>query len=379
MLRHHSRPLASLTSPLRGADLVRGSTPFSVLTFLIACLAFLSPADAAIQYGLERLTPDDPRFHYDGRVDDRDRKAPVIIWQGTEIRIDFEGNQLAFLFTDTHGQVFFDLAIDGQTAVIEARDGRVPCPFPLTDSPHSLTLFKRSEASAGTTVFKGLQVNNSENATKPDAPTHEMKLLFFGDSITAGACNEDPGDDQWDDRSTHNNALSYGALTAKALDAQYRNIAVSGMGISVGYTEPTFPEIWNRLYPRPDAPLANTDYYQPDYLFINLGENDDSFSKNHGNGFPADYADRYIAMVRDMRLAYPEACIVILRGGMYGGAQSERLRPHWQKVVNTLEASDPDLTHFVFTHWSGPHPRVADHQKLAEELAAFLQTDQSHR
>lgn len=342
--------------------------------FVAVCLAAAN-LSAAIEYGIERLQPDDPRIHYDGRIDHSDPAQPVIIWQGSQIRFDFDGDKLAFLFSDVEGQVFFDLTIDDQTVAFQAQEGRVPCPIPLTDAPHNLTLFKRSEASAGTARFLGVQVSDSSDVYAPESPDFSTSFIFYGDSITAGACNEDPGEDQWEDRSTHNNAFSYGALTAKALNARYRNIAISGMGISVGYTEDRFPETWNRLYPDAESPLADVADYQPDYVFINLGENDDSFSKGQNQPFPPDYADRYVSMVREMRAAYPNARIVILRGGMYGGSQSERLREPWEEVVTTLEAEDSNLTHFVFDHWSGPHPRVADHEAMAAELIDWIQAD----
>jgi hypothetical protein len=56
-------------------------------------------------------------------------------------------------------------------------------------------------------------------------------MEFIGDSITVGACNEDGDADQWENRRTHNAAMSYAALTAEAFSADHRNIAVSGMGV----------------------------------------------------------------------------------------------------------------------------------------------------
>jgi hypothetical protein len=41
-------------------------------------------------------------------------------------------------------------------------------------------------------------------------------------------------------------------------------------------------------------------------------------------------------------------------------------------VVSRLEADDPKVTHFAFTHFSASHPRVADDQAMADELVAWL-------
>src|SRR6185312_11715 len=116
-----------------------------------------------------------------------------------------------------------------------------------------------------------------------------LRLEFFGDSIMVGACNEDGPADQWEDRSTHNNALSYTTLTAAAFKADYRCIAVSGMGIATGYVDVKAGEVWNRLYPVADSQLADLKSWQPDVAFINFGENDDSFSRSQHESFPAGY------------------------------------------------------------------------------------------
>jgi lysophospholipase L1-like esterase len=200
-------------------------------------------------------------------------------------------------------------------------------------------------------------------------------MQFFGDSITVGACNEDGAEDQWENRATHNNALSYAALTAKAMNASYRNIAVSGMGIVLGYVPVRAGEIWNRLYPGSGSFIAEDKGWTPDVVFVNYGENDDSFSKNQNVAFPAGFADGYVALVKAMRGFYPKAEIVLLRGGMFGGAKSEPLRQAWTEAVQRLETEDAHVHHFVFQHWSETHPRVSDHRAMADELVVWLKTE----
>ena len=92
----------------------------------------------------------------------------------------------------------------------------------------------------------------------------------------------------------------------------------------------------------------------------------------HGQPFPANYTSGYVALVRAIRSVWPEARIVLLRGGMFGGAQSEPLRTAWEAAVAALEADDKGISHFVFQHWTRNHPRVADDQSMAKELIAWL-------
>ena len=319
----------------------------------------------------------DPSFRYEGRIDRSDPAAPVIVWQGSRILIDFTGDQLVLHIGGLSGQNFFDIHIDdAQTilAVPVGADQRIACPLPLTGGRHRLMLFKRSEASAGTARFKGIEIARDGSVAGPVEPGHRMAMEFIGDSITVGACNEDGSADQWENRRTHNNALSYAAMTAAAFDADYRNTAVSGMGVVIGWEPFRAAELWNRLYPDPAAPRADLTAWTPDVVFVNLGENDDSFARAKGMAFPATFSAEYVALVRAIRGAYPAASIVLLRGGMYGGAQSAALRQAWEAAVVELEHADPHLRHFAFQHWSSNHPRVGDHRAMADELIAWLKS-----
>jgi len=300
-----------------------------------------------------------------------------VVWQGSRIRLDFTGDQLAFRFEGLSGQNFFEVHVDDAQAVLAVpagADQRIACPLPLTSGRHRLMLFKRSEASAGTARFRGIEIARAADAFAPAAPGDRLAMEFIGDSITAGACNEDGPADQWEDRRTHNNALSYGAMTAAAFAADYRNIAVSGMGIVVGWVPFRAAEVWDRVYPDPKSSKADLSTWTPDVVFVNLGENDDSFTHAKGLPFPATFSAEYVALVRAIRRAHPAATIVLLRGGMYGGAQSAALRQAWEAAVAELEQGDPQMAHFVFQHWSSNHPRVNDDRALADELAAWLKS-----
>ena len=197
-------------------------------------------------------------------------------------------------------------------------------------------------------------------------------MEFIGDSITVGACNEDGAADQWDNRRTHNCALSYATLTADAFAADYRNIAVSGMGVATGWVHPIAGEVWDRLYPNPTSPRADLSQWTPQIVFINFGENDASYPSAHGQAFPANYTTNYILLVQAIRKNYSVTEIILLRGGMFNGANSEPLRRAWESAVTQIESADKNVSHFVFKHWTGNHPRVADDRAMADELIAWL-------
>jgi lysophospholipase L1-like esterase len=322
-----------------------------------------------------RVPAADARFRYEGRIDFSNTNAPVLIWQASRISIDFEGSALRLLFDDAKGQNYFNAQVDGSNTIVAANEGMPVSPETLAGpgpGRHHLELFKRSEAAAGTVRFRGIEIVPPAKVWAPTPPHYKLAMEFIGDSITVGACNEDGAADQWDDRRTHNCALSYATLTAEAFDADYRNIAVSGMGIAIGWVPMKAGEIWNRLYPDTNSPPADLHAWMPNVVLVNFGENDDSYPRAHGQPFPANFTDGYVALIHAIRAAYPDARIVLLRGGMFGGARSEPLRAAWEAAVKNLEAHDAHVSHFVFTHWTSTHPRVVDDRMMADELIAWL-------
>ncbi|HET7535142.1 MAG TPA: hypothetical protein VFJ90_01710, partial [Candidatus Didemnitutus sp.] len=159
------------------------------------------------------LAASDPRFHYEGRFDRTDPAQPVMIWAGSRVSLDFEGNTLAVVFGTAAGQTFFNVTVDGATEVVSGAVGRLVWPQKLGAGRHHLEIFKRSEADAGHVVFRGVELAAGAQAWAPEPPAYKLKMEFLGDSITVGANNEDGEADQWEDRRTHNHALSYGYLT----------------------------------------------------------------------------------------------------------------------------------------------------------------------
>lgn len=346
---------------------------------LAACLALLARAAEGLT---ARVAPPDGRFLYEGRIDTRDPGGPVLIWEGSRVSIDFDGQVLELEFDRAQGQNFFDVHVDDQVwvaAVPEGGPARVGCPLALTPGRHHLSLQKRQEASAGTVQFRGIGIAGDAHAWKPAAPSYPLAMEFYGDSITAGACDEDGASDQWEDHRTHNALESYCELTAGAFGAQSRNISISGIGIVTGWIDPVAGQTWDRLYPRADSPAADLTLWTPDVVCVNLGDNDADFPKAHGKSFPEGFTGKYCDLIHAIRKGYPKAQIVLLLGGMFSGSQSAPLNEAWSQAIVQLESGDSRIHHFEFRHWSMNHPRVADHRALADELITWLRRQEFMR
>lgn len=336
---------------------------------------FEASAGTAATQSLKVVHASDPAFRYQGRFDLTDPAAPVVVWESSRILVDFTGRSLALLFGKSTDQNFFDAQVDGESRIVAVAPGvqaAMVWPGPLGAGLHHLVLIKRSEASAGSVAFRGIEIGYDATVGYPVAGVAALKMLFLGDSITAGACDEDGNVDQWESRRTHNANLSYAALTADAFGADFENISVSGIGIVTGYVDVTFGEIWDRLYPAHGSPRADLTAWRPDVIFINLGANDTSFPKSKGKPFPLSFADRYFKVVTEVRSAYPDAELVMLRGGMSETETDPVLIAAWTEAVRRVEAQDRRSTHFVFIHHTDLHPRVADHRLMAAELCKWL-------
>jgi lysophospholipase L1-like esterase len=323
-----------------------------------------------------RIVPaSDPAFRYDGRFDFAAPASPVAIWEASTISVDFDGSRVAVRFGRPTGQVFFNASVDGVTAKLALREGMAAAPtiLPVSGSGlHHLVLFKRTEASAGTVPFNGIQVEQGAKVFAPPTPAYAMKMEFLSDSMTAGACVEDGEKDQWEDRSTHNAAYSWAAVTAAAFSADYQNISISGIGVATGYVDVLAGQVWDRTYPSLSSPKADPSSWVPDVMFVLLGDNDDSYPRSNKLPFPGNFVEKYTSLVHAIRSAYPRASIVLLNGGMWAGIHSEELGSAWTKAVSGLESKDPGISHFVFAHWTSNHPRIADHRAMADEIDAWL-------
>lgn len=330
---------------------------------------------AAQETNRQIITPEHPGLYYIGRIDRKDPGAPRFIWQGTELRFSFSGRRLGLRFSDAWGQNFYNVIIDGRVILLQLVEGGSHdylLDEILPEGWHEVIIFKRTEAMFSNAVFRGLILERgTEMGSKPEPLP--LAIEFYGDSISAGACNEDPAADQYDDYSTHNNYRSYGAMTARNLNAEYVNIAVSGTGICYSWNPVLMPEVYDKLYPENTSERYDFSGRIPDIVLLNLGQNDYGYPNSLGKPFPSDFTEKYTELVRNLRGLYPDARIICAIGGMSAYRESPDLQAAFKKAVDILKSADERIYSFVFTAYTDNHPRVDTHAKLAAELTPLIQ------
>jgi len=325
------------------------------------------------------IAANDPRLRWIGRTQTTESGAHVLSWSGTELRARFTGTQLGLRLAPTRGGInHFTVEIDGRRHVLDLT-GTAPMDWRLREAlppgEHELRLLKRTEASQAESLMLGLLLG-ADGHLLPPPPPRPLRLEFYGDSITAGACDGDMGPDQYADLSTHDGTRAYGALTAARLGADYVGIAISGIGITATWDTLLMPQVWDRYAPRLDAARAPPNLpgqRAPDVVLLNLGQNDHGFPASKGQHIAADFAPRYLAFVRQLRQRYPQAKIVLLLGGMTAWKDEPALARAVQAAVRQLQAEgDARVWSYTFQAFSQAHPRIDVHTLMADELVAFL-------
>ena len=327
------------------------------------------------------ITPDNPAINYTGRIDQSDITSPRLFWPGTAIRATFSGTSLQLALDDRLGESYYNVIIDNDDAdpvIIDCQAGLYiyPVRSDMQDTIHSVLVFRRTEASTGVTVFKGFLIDANRNLGNVSGIT-ERKIEFYGNSITCGMGNEAHPDSGDAKMAEENNYLTYAAMTARNLNAEYVCIAKSGIGIMVSWFDLIMPNYYYRLDPADPESKWDFSLYTPDVVVINLLQNDSWLYDKRLDPVPnrqkiiASYMD-FIARVR---IKYPETQIVCTLGTMDAIAPGKPWPDYVRQAVTEFNKryGDQKVSDFIFSYQGfNKHPRVAHHRIMAQELTEYL-------
>jgi hypothetical protein len=322
---------------------------------------------------------------YEGRTG-KDGASAIIYWPGTQIEINFKGTSVGGIFWDNTGNNYYNIIVDNDSIIIFRPDmvkQNHILVSNLSNEPHNLKIYRRTEWTKGITYFYGFVLENGTYLLPPPEKK-KRKLEFYGNSITAGFGVEDYSGRDRSDSIYTNNYLTYAAFTARYFNAQSHYIVRSGIGVMVSYFPLIMPELYYRL--NPNDPESKWDFrkYQPGIVVINLLQNDaylfkmrnrKEFLYRFGHKPEPDenfIINSYISFVRQIRGKYPQAHIICMLGNL-GITQNGSPWPGYvQKAVNHM--SDPKIyTLFVPYKNTLGHPRVEEQKKMADTLIHFIE------
>lgn len=312
-----------------------------------------------------------PSIAYTGRFDLATAGVARFDWPATTIEATFTGTSITVLLepADNH----FNVVLDGVQSQLLPGDSRYRFRGDPALAQHTIRLTKRTEAYAGTAVFRGFVLEPGERLLGPP-PAATRRIEFLGDSITAGygaggasaACDFS--------RETQDVQLTFAEVTAAAFGADYSVIAMSGLGAVRNYQQdaPTSAEPLSAFYPRTLALAPESAWsfaeWPVDAVVINLGTNDFSTTPWPSE---ATFVDGYVKMMAEVRTHYPGAHIFAMAGPLLFGPAESYIRA----AVTRMQETD-ERVHFVpIAADLGPaqmgcdfHPNAAGHRRIAEQL-----------
>lgn len=297
-------------------------------------------------------------------------------WPGSAIVARFQGTGISMRLKDD-GYNLFQVVVDGETKKVLRTDKTkdlYALAEGLPDGVHELVVEKRTEAKVGEAVFVGLQPAAGGKLLAPP-PARPRHIELVGDSITTGYGNEGPSATCGFVNSQQNEYLTYGAIAARALDADHTTIAWSGKTLH------EMTVYFDRVLPARED--SKWDFsLQPQVVVLNVGTN--NFARVDPG--EARFVTLYHALVQKVRSAYPKAFIVCALGPMLSDVYPENRRSLTQArkymrvaVAKLKEAGDANLDMLEFPEQNhadglgcGFHPSLKTHRLMSDRLVAML-------
>jgi lysophospholipase L1-like esterase len=345
--------------------------------FILIFLIFSGVATAqSSKSDLQFFAADDPNIQYTGRIDFTNSKLPRFWQPGVYISTKFAGSNCQVILNDEvlwgtkHN--YLEIVVDGKPVRLQTRSKRdtIAVAQNLSTGVHTLVICKNTEANIGYLELVGIRCRQ---LIKPPAkPTR--KIEFIGNSITCGTGSDQSvipcGKGVWEDQ--HNAYLSYGPITARAVNAQYHLSAVSGIGLmhSCCKMNIIMPQVFEKISMRNDTIAWDFSRYQPDVVTICLGQND-------GMQDSAIFCDNYISFIMQLRDYYPRATLLCLSSPMADPSLAAYMKKTLTAIVTKLHKDgDKKLFTYFFSKQfhSGcdGHPDQAEHKIIAKELTSSI-------
>jgi|GEM_PF-456786 len=330
-------------------------------------------------------------IQYIGRVDFSKPTAPKFSAPGVYIKARFTGTFCSIDVNDENNMNYIEVIIDDQAPVrILVKSGRhtYSAASGLSNGEHSILICKDTEAGVGSLTFYGFICE----ALLPVTDMPARKIECYGNSITCGAkmlsgtpCTLTNNNTNWN--AANCAYLSYGALTARALNAQWQITAVSGIGLiqSCCGMLNKMPDTYDRL----DLNNSNSvkwDFtrYVPDVVTICLGQND-------GSTIVASQAfiNKYVAFINTLRGKYPDASIFCLTSPMADSSSSSTclfkvMQASLTSIVDSVNSAGDSKVYWVkLPHDQNNgctgqgHPSEAEHLKTAAVLETAIRAKMS--
>lgn len=354
-------------------------TAISAVVLVLA----ISPASASSP-GMEGKKP--LPIHHGGRVvvgESNGMPTYTYSWPGVYFEAAFAGTEVDVRLDD--GNNILNVIIDGQAHAVLSRPGKKTYSINnLAEGEHRIRLEKRTETQYDTGTFEGFFIPDHDREITLEKPKRSME--FIGDSAVIGYGIRSPKRECSDEEifSFTDTQLTYAALAAKALGADYQINALSGLGVVRNYNGAMPGQTFPSLYPYAlnDKGVLYQGDWSPDIIVIGLGGNDFATPLNPGERWETraalqdDFVESHEKFILGLREKRPEAHFVLLS---YDPINKE-LESQVARVVEKLKTGGEDRIDLVgirpatlsACQW---HPSEADHKDSADILINHIEAN----
>lgn len=251
-----------------------------------------------------------------------------------------------------------------------------------------IKVMKITENAFGMAGLKTLSIDGK--LKKLPAHKYSMKIEYIGDSITCGYGIDGKWEVDTFRTEIERADKGYAYLTARRLNAEYNMISWSGIGLISTYIDPAaeLPDSeWTMLRTWPytdksaclrlnkDPEVWDASKYNPDFVVINIGTNDQSYTRDKEER-NLNFINLYRALIEEVHRRSPAAKIICCLGVM-----GQSLCPSIEKAVEKFQKEFPSakiktLTFPVQLESDGIaadwHPSAVTHEKMADQLSEFI-------
>ncbi|NND29452.1 MAG: hypothetical protein HKN97_12750 [Myxococcales bacterium] len=305
---------------------------------------------------------------YLGRFDDSDPDAVRFSWSGSGFAVRFRGTGARATF---RGGRSFTVVVDGDAQpdpfqVSDVAGEAYDLASNLPDGEHTIEVYRRTEASNGPTVVVGVEVDG-EPLSVP-RPTRQLEIV--GDSWSTGQGVE--SSNEVCDSSAQNHFVTWGAIAARAVDAELSTVAWAGKGV-VG--EPMLP-LYDRVIGTEDGSTGTIR--TADAVFVSLGANDFVAGE-----LPTEFVPAYVSLLEQIRLQHPDALIACIWPQLPDPSETALARSAIDAAIAERAAAgdaqvtgaDLELDELVDLACDNYHPGPETHALMADKTIEFLSAE----
>lgn len=289
-----------------------------------------------------------------------------------------KGSYIKFIFNSYYEEpskkAYIVIEVGNHHKVFELKLGLTEIEYILDNHESDITVYKRSESMMSRTELVSVEIDG--NFLINDKQEKNLKLLFIGDSLTCGYGNLSNQPDIPFSTEYEDGLNAYASLAAKALNADYEIVAVSGIGLYKSiYANVTMPSIYEQYDIYDTTPYPFID--DKDYVIINLGTNDHAYMK-----FLVEptriyeeqrFVETYKSFIKRIKDIHKHSEIIIISQGKRQG--------HMDDIIMNLvkELNDSKIQHLRVSDLKEEdgmgqqyHPTVKTHERWGHELKQFI-------